>query len=74
MKVMEPLRCVPYTLVYASAGITDDNSPSIEWLNSIFSLFSIRYKENLQQMYLLHASVWMRMYIWGGLPLAGAKT
>lgn len=74
MQVMEPLRCVPYVLVYCSAGITDDSSPALHWVNSIFVLLSIRYKENLQQLYLLHASMWMRMYIWGGIPVTGART
>lgn len=74
MQVMEPLRCVPYVMVYCAAGITDDSSPSLQWLNSIFVLFSVRYKENLQQLFLLQASVWMRMYIWGGLPVLGAAT
>lgn len=73
MKMMEGLRSIPYVLVYANSAATDDNTPGTSWLNDVFSLFSIRYKENLQQLYILHASVWFRMYLWGGLPFTVTK-
>lgn len=68
MKIMDTLRSVPYVIVYCSSGVTDDSSPTVSWFNDIFKLISIRYKENLQELFLLHASVWLRMYMWGGLP------
>jgi hypothetical protein len=42
MKVLESYRCLPFVLVYCQSGITDDNSPDISFVQTIFDMFTAR--------------------------------
>ena len=42
MRVMEPLRCLPFTLIYGVAGISEANHPSPDFVQQIFDLFACR--------------------------------
>jgi hypothetical protein len=74
MKVMEHLRCRPFVLVYCNSACADSEGSSSnsdiesEITLTIFDLFSARYKENLMQLFILHASFFFRMYMWVALP------
>ncbi len=68
LKVMESLRCLPYVLVYAYSGISNDNIPKSAVVEVIFDIFYVRYRASLQQFYLLHPTIWLRMYMTIGFP------
>ena len=78
MRVMEHMRCRPYVLVYCVGGQTStgqrsDDAESAEDREQhvtqlIFDLFSARYQENMQRLYILHASFFFRMYLYFALP------
>lgn len=68
LKVMESLRCLPYVLVYAYSGISNDNIPKSSVVEVIFDIFYVRYRASLQQFYLLHPTIWLRMYMTIGFP------
>ncbi len=69
MKLMEAFRCRPFVLIFAYSNVTEDNSPSLELMLTIFDLFAARYQENMQQFYVLHASFMARMYLWTSVPV-----
>jgi len=69
MKSMEPLRCLPFVVIYGVADLAEPSYPNIAFTQTVYDLFTCRYKENLMKLYLLHASFAFRMYFWLQLPL-----
>ena len=74
MTYMEKLTCEPYVIIFAvSSSLTDqiamnEISSESNLVQLIFDLFYYRYRDNLQQLYILHASLVFRMYIYLYLP------
>jgi len=69
MKQMEPMRCIPFVLVFGVARVGDDRYHNLNFLQMVFDIFNCRYKDNMIKMYLLHASFTYRMYFWMQLPM-----
>lgn len=44
MKQMEPLRCVPFVLIYGCATLGDERYPDTSFMQSIFDLYGCRYR------------------------------
>lgn len=51
MKILEPFRCKPFVLVYAQSGVTDDNTPDMVVVQTIFDLFTARYVHQILPLY-----------------------
>ncbi|RYH13440.1 hypothetical protein EON65_35630, partial [archaeon] len=78
MRVMEDMRCRPYVLLYCAGGqrsvgqaandamVAEDREQRLT--QQIFDLFAARYEENMQRLYILHASFLFRMYLYFALP------
>jgi hypothetical protein len=43
LKRMEPLRCVPFVLIYGCATLGDERYPDTNFMQSIFDLYACRY-------------------------------
>jgi hypothetical protein len=55
LKRMEPLRCVPFVLIYGCATLGDERYPDTNFMQSIFDLYACRYcfNETDSAVYLL---------------------
>lgn len=50
-----------YSLVYFHFGLTSKNKPSIAWLWQAYKAFDRKYKKNLQALYLVHPTNFLRI-------------
>jgi hypothetical protein len=43
LKRMEPLRCVPFVLIYGCGTLGDERYPDTNFMQSVFDLYACRY-------------------------------
>eukprot|EP00049_Salpingoeca_infusionum_P018809 m.358865 g.358865 ORF g.358865 m.358865 type:complete len:598 (-) comp18325_c0_seq1:118-1911(-) len=49
-----------YIIVYFHHGLTRSNKPSVSWIKRVFSSFDRSYKKNLQELYCVHPTGFVR--------------
>ena len=50
-----------YTIVYLHYGISKENKPKLSWLKKMHSSFDRRYKKHLKALYIVHASMFVKV-------------
>ena len=54
----------PYVIVYFHTNVEDENQPALDWLKDCYEIFNRKYKKNLQKLYVVHSTMWVRTLVW----------
>jgi O-acetyl-ADP-ribose deacetylase (regulator of RNase III) len=73
INVMDRLVQSAYNVVYFHTNISDDNQPPLEWLKTCYTIFNRKYKKNLQRLFVVHSTMWVRTVVWFATPLVSKK-
>ena len=50
-----------YTIVYLHFGVSKENKPKLSWLKKMHGSFDRRYKKHLKALYIVHASMFVKV-------------
>lgn len=73
MQTLQTYVSQDYTLVYFHYGLNSKNKPSLKWLVQAYKAFDRNYKKNLQALYLVHPTSFLKFVSQLFKPLISAK-
>jgi len=64
ISTMDPVVNKDYVIVYYHTLVTSENQPSMSLMKQLYQITDQRYKENLKAIYVIHPTVWSKMFSW----------
>ena len=64
LRVLEPISCHDYVVLYFHTRTSRDNIPSYWWIKEVYNTLTYKYKKNLKAFYVIHPTLWTKMTCW----------
>jgi ganglioside-induced differentiation-associated protein 2 len=62
IRTMDSIVEQPYVVVYLHARLRDSQRPDIDWLRKIYDIWDQKYSTNLDALYILHPTFWLKVF------------
>eukprot|EP00298_Acanthocystis_sp_HF-20_P001611 c12023_g1_i1.p1 GENE.c12023_g1_i1~~c12023_g1_i1.p1 ORF type:complete len:501 (+),score=178.61 c12023_g1_i1:60-1562(+) len=61
---LDPIVEKPFVVVYFHTKLESDRQPPLAWVKKSLSLLPRKYRAKLQNLYVVHPTMWMKMLLW----------